>query len=567
MCGFIGRIFSCPGAAQSLLTGALPYLHRRGPDSHSVWHSDDRTVELLHTRLAIVDSDPRATQPLVDQKHGLVVVFNGEIYNYPELRRDLAAYPFHTSSDTEVILAAYALHGLAGLNRLRGMYSLALVDIRARRVFVARDPVGKKPLFIARWGQAVLFGSSVLALVAAQAHRPEINSEAVEFFWRESFIRPDQCLLRGVAPVFPGQVVELDWQGVERQRHVQAPSAGRRYEGEPFAEAAATVAHLLEQAVERRLRDSPQPAVLCSGGIDSTVITLIAAKIARQGALCAPLKVLTLGALLPLSNDELFARYATARIGLSLEVVRPGIRRLRQQLRDCLTQQDEPLAMISFYPLAELVSAVASRSRVLLTGDGGDEVFLGYGRPAMWKHAGGEGERVEATHVPCGPPVPAWMSAWGASMVTDHLVGHGFAKVDRASAEQAVEVRCPLVDWDLMTYVRTVPFEMLTRGGVMKALLKDQLQGWPNWFLERRKMGFVINLRWMWGLIGYEGLRDRVSPEAQRLFDEQLPVPLRKPPMSWSLRDMFCHFTTAWRLYVWSDFLRRLQSASPDGLR
>jgi asparagine synthase (glutamine-hydrolysing) len=147
-------------------------------------------------------------------------------------------------------------------------------------------------------------------------------------------------------------------------------------------------------------------------------------------------------------------------------------------------------------------------------------------------------------------------------MVTDDLVGHGFAKVDRASAEQGVEVRCPLVDWDLMAYIRSVPPELLTQGGVMKALLKRQLAGWPKWFLERRKMGFVMNLRWLWAMSGYDGLRDLILPEAQALFGQWLSPRLRRPVADWTRRDIFRHFPEAWRLFVWSEFVRRWRASA-----
>lgn len=556
MCGFIGRIVADRTRVGGELADALPVLRRRGPDSCSLWRAPDGRVELLHTRLAIVDADARATQPFEDAERGLVVAFNGEIYNYPELRRELAAYPFRTTSDTEVILAAYALHGRAGLDRLRGMYSLVIVDTRQRRVLVVRDPVGKKPLFVGRGGGTVVFGSSVLALLSAAGMRGRINPEAVEFFWHESFVRPDQCLVRDVAPVAPGSVIEYDWEGRELARHAHAPNPPQIFAGEPFPEAAAHVERLLRGAVERRLRDSPQPAVLCSGGIDSTVITKVAGELARAGGLTAPLQVLTLGAAVPFTNDEFFARYAARRLGLNLTVVRSDSGQIAQQLRDCLVQQDEPLAMLSFFPLSRLVAAVAGISRVLLTGDGGDELFLGYGNARMWQGGDGAG----AAHVRCGPPPPPWMSAWGTSMATDHMVGHGFAKVDRASAEQAVEIRCPLLDYDLMAYARSLPPEILLRGGVMKCLLKQQLAGWPTWFLERPKMGFVMNVRWLWAVGNYAGLRELVLPEAQEQFARWLPARLAKLTKNWSRRDVFSHFSEAWRLLVWSEFLRRLQA-------
>ena len=146
-------------------------------------------------------------------------------------------------------------------------------------------------------------------------------------------------------------------------------------------------------------------------------------------------------------------------------------------------------------------------------------------------------------------------------MATDHLVGHGFAKVDRATAEQAVEMRCPLLDWDVMSYARSLPFESLAQAGRSKALLKAQLSGWPEWFLERPKLGFALNLRWLWSLSNFSGLRESIEPEATAMFDRWLPAGLRGEARCWKTRGILKNFQPAWRLLTWSCFLRRVRAA------
>lgn len=560
MCGFIGRLLSDPDRPVPPVDKALPFLHRRGPDSNATWVSADRRVELLHTRLAIVDLNGRATQPLVDELHGLVLVFNGEIYNYVELRQDLAAYPFRTGSDSEVILAAYALRGLAGLNLLKGMFSLGLVDTRQRRIVLARDAVGKKPLFLSRGNGVVAFGSSVLALAAVSGAGADVNPETAEYFWRESFVRPDLAAVCGVSPVLPGQVLEMDEAGAVVATSWLTPVPELLFHGETVAEAERNVGRLLERAVSRRLRDNPSPAVLCSGGIDSTLVTQIAVRLEDQGELRRPLQVLTLGSVVPLANDEFYARYAARRLRRQVRVVRPQVARLGQSVREMFALQDEPLGMVSFLPLSRLVAAVAGCSRILLSGDGGDEAFLGYGEPADWNSSPSAVHQADVQHVPCGPAVPAWMSGWGVSMATDHLVGHGFTKVDRASAEQGVEMRSPLLDWDLMAYARSLPFAHLVVGGMRKALLTRQLVGWPGWFVERPKRGFTMNLRYAWGTRNYEGLRELVSGDAIAQFDRWLPPELRRPAGDWSALVVFRNFTAVWKLAAWSQFQARCRA-------
>jgi len=150
------------------------------------------------------------------------------------------------------------------------------------------------------------------------------------------------------------------------------------------------------------------------------------------------------------------------------------------------------------------------------------------------------------------------MSDWARRTVTEVLVGHMFAKVDRAASEQGIEVRCPLLDWDLVSYARSLPFDILLRNGRPKALLKDQLAGWPRFFLERPKLGFAYNLRWHWGLLNYAGLREAVDQRAIDAFESFLPEVLRHRPADWGLRNIFYNFEAAWRLLTWSRFLLRL---------
>ncbi len=561
MCAILGRIKTASTIDCGSVELGLRTLSRRGPDSHGVWSSDDGSIELLHTRLAIVDSDPRAIQPMRDVPNGLVVCFNGEIYNYRELRRELSAYPFKTESDTEVILAAYALRGVAGVFLLQGVVSLSPLGTRTQRIWLARDAVGKKPLYLARWGGQVCFGSSIRAISQVCGGTRAVSEEAAESYWSEGFIRPDLAVWKGVQPVLPGEIIELSWRGEELSRHRHAPKPLRVYEGESFDEAVGTIDSLLEAAVNRRLQDNPSPAVLCSGGIDSTVVTMMAARIEKRGGLAKPLKILTLGAMIPLTNDERYARYAAWRLGKKIEVLRPEFRALSSAVLDCLDVQDEPLGMISFFPLWRLVQAVSNHSRILISGEGGDEFFLGYSAPKRWSRLESpvtpDADARCGSHVPCGPELPSWMSDWGRSMATAHLVGHSFTKVDRASAEQGVEMRCPLLDWDLICYARSLPCSMLAADAVLKPLLKRQLFGWPSWFINRPKLGFTMNLRYLWGTSNYSGLREAILVESQDQFASYLPAVLRKRASDWTALDIFQHFPIVWKLLAWSRFKNR----------
>src|SRR5262249_45688145 len=209
MCGFIGKVSKVSASLNSddlrdSLSPALRFLSRRGPDSSREWRSSDGRAGLLHVRLAIADTDSRANQPFTDADFGITVAFNGEIYNYLELRNELTDFPLKTVSDTEVILALYALHGLEGLNRLRGMFAIAIVDERAKRVYLVRDSIGKKPLYIARFSNGTYFGSTLLALVCASGESKQVRPEVLEDFWEDGHLRPNDAVLADCSTVLPG---------------------------------------------------------------------------------------------------------------------------------------------------------------------------------------------------------------------------------------------------------------------------------------------------------------------------------------------------------------------------
>lgn len=559
MCGFMGRFGRTFDTHR-----ALSWLARRGPDNQGTWNADDNAVSLLHCRLAIVDEDRRSDQPFRDATHSVVVALNGEIYNYRSLRRVYSDFSFRTQSDTEVIVAAYIKEGVAGFSRLNGMFAFALVDERRGRVFLVRDAVGKKPLYIFDSHAGTFFGSSLLPLIACSGTEPSVKAEAVSFYWRRGYVSPDSCVVRQGRPVLPGTVLEFDYDGRKISCRSIEPTAPVQYRGESNAEVARTIHELLMCAVDQRLENNPQPAALLSGGMDSTLVTELVAERLRGGD-GRSLKVITLGAMIPRTQDEYYARYVAKRLALDLEIVHPARGNLPDAIGRAVSVQDEPLGMPSYFFLFQLIEAAAAHGKVLLTGDGGDEVFFGYRPLADWRH-----HQLDASDrsrvVRVGPGASPWMGSWAVDATGNTLLGHMLAKVDRASAEQGVELRCPLLDLPLMLYIRSLPADMLPGQATVKQLLKQQLAGWPNWFLERRKLGFSYNLRWHWALTNFAGLREMISSEAVESLGDCVPTPLRAPPVKWSSREIFRNFADAWRMMIWSAFMARLHEASRASL-
>jgi asparagine synthetase B (glutamine-hydrolysing) len=324
------------------------------------------------------------------------------------------------------------------------------------------------------------------------------------------------------------------------------------------------IADLLRRSVARRMHNNPHPVSLLSGGIDSTIVTAGMWQVAQGSAI-------TLGSLIPRGLDEKYARYAARRIGIPLQVVPTRIRRVEEEVAAALDLQDEPLGMISFFPLVLLLQVAKSYGKILLTGDGGDEIFMGYGTPHDWTNPRNGSDRFGPRErgVTVGLPAPAWASPWGQHAVGHSLLGHMFTKLDRASAEQGIEARCPLLDWDLLAFVRTLPPEQLFLGNHAKGLLKDQLRDWPDSFVHRPKIGFAYRIRWSWGLRRFAGLRELVDAETVEAFGELVPARLRCAPRCWRSWDIFRNFAAVWKLLAWSQFRRRLARAEQlarDGL-
>lgn len=549
MCGFLGAI----STSRPDWEAATPLIRRRGPDSQQSWASQDGMVHLYHARLSITDFDPSAHQPLRDDELELTVVFVGEIYNYLELKALYPDYTYRTSSDTELIFAVYRDKGWSGFSELKGMFCFCLVDEKRQRSFLVRDAVGKKPLFLARWKGSTYFGTNLCALTKAAQFCPEFDSLALDQFWKRGYVSPDRCIFSYAAPVLPGECIELSHEGEVIARHRCEPQASILYEGEDIREVGERIESLLALSIKRRLANNPIPTALLSGGIDSTVVCQTADKLCRKDG--RSLRSITLGAVVPGMNDERFAWKAAKILKLSMKTVRLSPFNMAVRVERALSAQDEPLGMISYFMLFELVRGAAKTSRILLTGDGGDEVFLGYGTPDDWFCKDGQSND---SNITCGPQLQSWISPWGRNAAGESLLGHMFTKADRASAEQGVELRCPLLDWDLMSYIRSLPHEIMFHQHTPKYLLKEQLAGYfSERFLERKKSGFTFNMRYVWGFSRYSGLREMVSSEAIELSSKWLPESLRNTARKWKTIEIFLHFDKVWKLLVISIFLRK----------
>jgi len=379
MCGIVGVMrydgASTEAAVLEQMTAALSH---RGPDAigTDLRQAGSVHVGLGHTRLKIVDLSAAADQPMSNEDGSVRVVFNGEIYNFRELREQLIRRGclFRTASDTEVLMRLYEVEGEACVNRLEGMFAFAIWDERRRRLLVARDRVGKKPLFYTAAPGLFACASELKALLHHPQIPVEVNHEALPALFLFGYVPAPSTCYRGILKLPPGHrlIVESDGR-LQIDQYWEIPLRSPTDQGPSEAEAMATVRELMTAAVRRRLiADVPLGAFL-SGGIDSSIIVAVMSQLMAE-----PVKTFSIG----FSDDARFDETAYARLvaqqfhtSHTEFIVRPSAVKLVEEL---VRHFDGPFSDSSAIPTYLLSQLTRQQVTVALTGDGGDELFAGY---------------------------------------------------------------------------------------------------------------------------------------------------------------------------------------------
>jgi asparagine synthase (glutamine-hydrolysing) len=376
MCGIVG-IASLDRSIESPATIEMrDTLYHRGPDDGGIWHSADRRVCLAQRRLAIVDLSPAGHQPMSDKEEHLWITFNGEIYNHHQLRQDLQSkgHSFRSSSDTEVILAAYREWGTACLDRLNGMFAFGIYDTEQQVLFLARDRVGEKPLFYRLADGTLNFASELKALMADKSFPREINPIALDYYLAYGYIPGDLCILTGVNKLPPAHALTFDLKTGSHKiwQYWQLPACQPDNSAMSEQDSIDKLEHLLEDSVRQQLVADVPVGVLLSGGVDSSLVTAMAARNSS--------KVKTFTIRFPGSGkyDETeFAR--TVASHFDTEHIELAVEPSTVDLLPILARQfDEPMVDSSMIPTYMVSQLVRQHCTVALGGDGGDELFGGY---------------------------------------------------------------------------------------------------------------------------------------------------------------------------------------------
>ncbi|HYO75735.1 MAG TPA: asparagine synthase (glutamine-hydrolyzing) [Thermoanaerobaculia bacterium] len=557
MCGIAGKFdFSGRPVPAELIGAMCATIVHRGPDDEGIHAAP--FIGLGQRRLAIIDLDRRAAAPMANEDGSVWVTFNGEIYNFATLRAELIAkgHTFRTEGDTEVLVHLYEEHGTDMVRRLRGMFAFAIWDGPRRRLFAARDRVGKKPFFYANTGRALLFGSSVHTVLADPAMSAEPNYHAIDEYLTYQYVPSPLTAFAGISKLPPAHTLVCDANGnVRVERYWEPPLAEKTSASED--EIAEELRARMREAVRLRLISDVPVGAFLSGGVDSGAVVAMMAEVTS-----GPVRTFSIGFDEASHNELPFAklvaeRYATEHHEI---VVHPNAAEVLPHL---VTHYGEPFADSSALPTYYVSKATREHVTVALSGDGGDESFAGYQNYATvqaWGRADAipsplrtltsrtvtavldrlpytnttarvsraftmlagtlpERFRLQSTILKPHERAAAYTDAFRARLTSkqgspielewneqmdalDWMMRHDqhfyladclMVKTDVASMANSLEVRCPLLDQELVEFAATIPSRMKRTplGGkeIFKRAVRDLL---PPQILTKPKTGFAM---------------------------------------------------------------------------
>jgi asparagine synthase (glutamine-hydrolysing) len=390
MCGISGFVIrgaiSPREPAEARLWRMIATLRHRGPDDEGVW--TDGRAGLAHARLSIIDLSPAAHQPMASADETVWITYNGEIYNFAEIRRELATlgYRFRSRSDTEVIVNGWHAWGPEIFSRLRGMFALAIWDRRSRRLILARDRVGKKPLYYAATATAFLFGSEIKALLAWPDLARQPDLAAIDRYLGLAYVPAPQTAFDGICKLHAAHylVVQARSDGSlgepELVRYWRLPERQTPQRPVRRAELHRELVARLEEAVRLRLISDVPLGAFLSGGVDSSAVV---AMMARVGG--GPVKTFSIGFSAKEYDETRYARMVAERYSTDHQelVVEPDAVAVLPRL---VWHYGEPFADPSAIPTYYVAELARRHVTVALNGDGGDECFLGYNRYRAMRH-------------------------------------------------------------------------------------------------------------------------------------------------------------------------------------
>jgi asparagine synthase (glutamine-hydrolysing) len=524
MCGITGIFYtdSSEVISEALLSRMTSVIHHRGPDEGSVYV--DGSVGLGHRRLRIIDLEG-GRQPIFNEDRSAAIVFNGEIYNFRELRKNLLrkGHRFETQSDTEVIIHAYEEYGQECVHYLRGMFAFAIWDAKKKELFLARDRMGIKPLFYYWDGRKFLFASEIKSILQDSTISDEIDLLALDDYLTYQYIPAPKTIFKWITKLLPGNSLTVSDRLLREREYWDLVFEPK--DGISEADYAAGLLDKLHESVALHLVSDVPLGAFLSGGLDSSAVVGVMA-----GLLDNPVNTVSIGFHEAEFNELPHARLVAQRFQTrSYEKI---VEANDFNILDTLVWHfDEPLADPAMIPNYYVSQLARERMTVCLSGDGGDENFAGYSRflnfienfanlplsaeksyfntKSCFTHEMKRLLYLDPLRKALQDYDPFSMMksyfdrarGWDSLSriqyveIKTYLIDDILVKVDRTSMAHGLEVRVPLLDHELVEYVASIPSRYKLQNGEGKYILKKALRNiLPSQILDRRKMGFLVPL-------------------------------------------------------------------------
>lgn len=557
MCGICGFISKRKISAEKLVE-MNNTMHHRGPDDSGeiIIQNGAYSIGLAHRRLSILDLSEAGHQPMVSEDGRVTVVFNGEIYNYNELKKELADYHFISTCDTEVIIAAYLKWGINAVEKFNGMFVIGIYDKKIDKLFLCRDRIGKKPLYYWQDGNNIVFASELKPIMKSPGFVPVLNKKVIGKFLFYQYISAPHTIFENVYKVCPGEIISFSNGEVNHTKYWRVKNLNSSIS---YEEAKIKLKEMLLESCEKRMIADVPVGVFLSGGVDSSLVAALTQSIKGD------IKTFSIGFNEESFNEAKYAKKIAEYLGTNHKELYLDELSLLKLIDDLPYYYDEPFADSS--QIATMAVSKLSREdvTVALSGDGGDELFCGYNAYldiymnerkvklalAIKKLLDTTGLKkyrlirdilpnklnlfVDTYHKDLGTQF--WLGFYEKLLKdilneenytnlnfektkftentvfnqmlfdqTTYLPDDILCKVDRASMKYSQEVRSPLLDYQVIEFANSLPFEYKYKG-TQKRILKDLAYDFiPRELLDRPKMGFAIPIeKWL-----KNRLRDKV---------------------------------------------------------
>ena len=572
MCGICGYITGKEYNEQ-ILKDMNDMMYHRGPNDAGIYQTkliSGQYLGFAHRRLSIMDLSALGHQPMFNEDESICIIYNGEIYNFLEIQKELEkqGYVFKSHCDTEVLLKAYEFYGISFLNKLNGMLALAIYDSRENTVILARDRIGKKPLYYYQDNRGnLIFGSELKPIMKHPDFHKELRTDIISRYLCYKYINAPDSIFLNTYKMLPGEYLiwhngkiekALYWNIIETYQECCKDTIHH------YDEAKENLRDLLVDSVQKRLIADVETGTFLSGGIDSTLVTAIAQQHVKR-----PIKTFTIGFETQKENEAVYAKEVAQYLDTEHTELYLTEKELLEEIRELPRYYDEPFADSSQIP-SMLVSKLAKQdATVILSGDGGDELFCGYTMydwtyfaQRLDKIAGMANCILQPMHIT--EKLPEKMRAllenrdpntkvqlftdirqnhtvdmikgesltakyrrekqidvkdWQVKrqlldMMTD-LPGDMLTKVDRASMKYSLEVRCPILDYRIIELSFRIPQKFKYCHFDKKHILKDiTFDMVPKSLLDRPKQGFGVPLA--------EWMRTKLHTQLLRYADKEI---------------------------------------------